>query len=254
VGHWSFILDDLFAWSFLLVGITLLRKLQVPLRLFKAGILAVFVLFFITYSYLSWKHFLNLSKWNPQRTELIAYLNTLPRKIVLVPEIWLETDVLIHTRHHNFLPRGAQSAVAREELAQRLAHAAQLLGYSKEGFSQWIHTKGVRFFGMLYATSREFASSYSIDLAKKTEFTAYQQGNLPPDVEATFINMKTGDTPPKIGFQQPDLLVLHRAEAGDYLQREVWFENDKFLVLEVNGVKTKNTRHQPIRPIQMNAH
>lgn len=229
-GHWSFGADRIIGWMVILLGVYIVRRyLPSRIMMLKQGILFISVLFFFAATWVSWRNFEVLSRWDAERTEVIEFLNTQPSLVVLVPEIWLETDVLIHTPHYSFIPRGAQSAVSAEEHWNRLTYAAVALGYSNEGFEQWLHTRSVRFFGMLYGTSKEFSSSFYYDPTRREGVLRFSAGQL-PDWDNDLINKSL-----KVGLgatRPPDLLVLH-ADESRIPGENIVFENNKYRVSQV---------------------
>ncbi len=227
-GHWSFGIDRVFAWiAILLIAAVIKKYVRVWLpKLISVTIVVTFI-FFVAQTFVSWRYFENLSRWDDERTEVIAFLKSQPASVVLAPELWIETDILVHTPHYSFLPRGAQSSVSASEQMQRISHAAFMLGYSKEGFSKWLHIRSVRFFGMLYATEKEFSSTYFYDPAKQKEVLAFASGTLPSWDWEIVENYKTTT---RMLNKKLDLIVLHSDETRPVASGELIFKNARYSV------------------------
>lgn len=227
-GHWTFGSDRIFAWMAVLIVVDVGKKFlsRWTTYMYRAA-MGLSLIFFILITYTSWKYFEKMSRWNQERVELISYLKTQPSSVILAPEIWIETDILIHApQHYSFIQRGAQSALDVQEHWERLTHAAFVLGYSKEGFIKWLHIRSVRFFGMLYGTEKEFSSSYFYDPEKKAGVLKFNEGQLPEwDIELVDAYAKSDGLIQK----RMDLVVLHQAESMP-VGAEVIFENSGFKV------------------------
>lgn len=236
-GHWSFGIDRVYAWIAILVvakGVRRLRPYWVP-GIVRIAVLSS-LLFFTLQTLVSWQYFEKLSRWSTQRAEVISFLKEQPPASVLAPELWLETDILIHTPHYSFLPRGAQSALSADEHLQRLTHAAQVLGYSREGFLEWLHIRSVRFFGMLYATEKEFSSTYFYMPDKRNEVLDFRKGLLPSWDWQVVNNYLQSDS---ILNKKLDLIVLHSEESDPALAGEVVFKNAEYIVYRAMPLSTK---------------
>ncbi|MBF0431510.1 MAG: hypothetical protein HQK83_09540 [Fibrobacteria bacterium] len=240
-GHWTLGVQKMFAWCLIIsicfILIPFIKKRFPVFRtkqrwLFTSGI--VLLLFFVSIrSYASWHLFTRKSEMDSNRFELITFLKDLPMGVVLSPELDLETDVLLHTSQKTFLPRAQQSAVSHKECIERLAQAAFILGYSKQGFYDWLHIKGQRFFGVLYGTNKEFSSSLFYDPKTKGGVLEYQKGVMPIWDEEI---IQTYQASPEPGKWKLDYLVLFKEEvAKDPLCAHggnVLFENQTYTVLE----------------------
>jgi hypothetical protein len=236
-GHWSFGVDRVFAWIIILTAAWLVRTYaqRWSKQLIHTALVLVLILFGFQ-SYFSWRSFESLSHWDTERYEVIAFMKAQPAAVVLVPEIWLETDILIHTPHFSFIPRGAQSAVSVSEQLERLAHSGFVLGYSKEGFLKWLHIRSVRFFGMLYGTSKEFSSTLYFTPKFQPEVLEFNSGDLPEwdwDVIETYSNSDTSLS------KKLDWVVLHHEEYQPLPNDEVVFENKKYIVIKAPRVVNK---------------
>lgn len=237
-GHWSFGVDRIYGWIAILILASAIRKygqLWLP-KLVPATVLITLV-FFIAQTILSWKHFEKLSRWDDERTEVIAFLNSQPLSVVLAPELWLERDILVHTPHYSFLPRGAQSAVSHREQMERLTHAALLLGYSKEGFNDWLHIRGVRFFGMLYGTEKEFSSTLYYDKVKQQEVIDYHAKRLLPSWDWEEVNLYL--TSDEFLEKKLDWIVLHAGEPSP-VEDDIVFQNDRYRVIRASKLDRKS--------------
>ncbi len=236
-GHWSFGVDRVYAWIAILLMAVVTRKYgREWLPKLMVGSVVITFIFFVIQSALSWKHFENLSRWEDTRTEVISFLNTQPTSVVLAPELWIEKDILVHTAHFGFLPRGAQSAVSATEQLQRISHAAFILGYSKEGFVKWLHMRSVRFFGMLYATEKEFSSTYFYDESKRNEVLDFSKGLLPSWDWEIVEKYKASEM---MLNKKLDLIVLHTDEVKPVDTGEVIFKNKKYIVYKAVPLKNK---------------
>jgi hypothetical protein len=248
-GHWSFGIDRIFGWIFIICAASLSKKYIVDYhQKARAAIGIICILFFIGQSFKSWEDFSSKSQWDDERAQLIEFMNKLPKAVVLVPEIWLETDILIHTKHQGFLGRGAQSAIELKEQMERIAHAALVLNYSKEGLISWLHIRSVRFFGMLYGIEKEFSSSFYYDPAQREEIFKFRGGSLTAWDNEMIDNYLT-----KKGNidKQLDYVVLHTCEVDrDYFE-DLVFENRKYSVFRAKnlGIKMWGT-HFPINEMK----
>lgn len=237
-GHWAFGVDRIFAWMILLIGASLLNRY---FERSKSKIVFISCCLVIALSvaqtFVSWRSFERISRWDPERAQLVEYLNTQPKGVVLVPEIWLETDILIHTKHYNFLPRGAQSAVSQREQMERLTHAALMLGYSEQGFMDWLQIRSVRFFGLLYGTEKEFSSSLYYDKTTQPEVIDFTEKHILPSWDKAQISryMTSDDFLTK----QLDWIVLFADEETPSVKGEVVFQNDRYRVVKVQALGRK---------------
>jgi hypothetical protein len=235
-GHWTFGADKIFAWIQILIIARVVKKY---LRRWQGQIrgvaLVISIVFFALFSFSSWKYFERMSRWDDDRVELITFLREMPQSVILAPELWIDTDILIHTHHFSFLPRGAQSAVSINEQLDRLTHAALILRYSKEGFIQWLHTRSVRFFGMMYGTRKEFSSSLYYNSSTQPDVIQFDEGGL-ADQDAEIIeNYIRSDS---YVSKRLDLIVIYRDEPKPFAGKVI-FENEKFIVLEAAELKSK---------------
>jgi hypothetical protein len=236
-GHWSFGIDRVYAWIAILITAVAIKKyIRVWIPKLVLPILTITVIFFALQTFMSWRHFERLSHWSKERAEVIEFLKTQPVSVVLAPELWIETDILIHTPHYSFLPRGAQSSVSMAEQLQRVSHAAFVLGYSKEGFLKWLHIRSVRFFGMLYATEKEFSSTYFYDPAKQEEVLAFASGMLPSwDWKEVENYHESSD----LLHKKLDLIVLHSEESKPVAAGEIIFKNADYTVYRAMPLASK---------------
>lgn len=238
-GHWSFGVDRIFAWMAILVGAVVVNRY---FQSFKSKILkitwVVVLFYFLGQSFVSWKSFERISRWDEERAELIDFLKVQPAGVVLAPEIWLETDILTHTRHYSFLPRGAQSAVSHREQVERLTHAALMLGYSEQGFLKWLRIRSVRFFGILYGTDKEFSSSFYYDKARQKEVVKFTEKGLLPSWDWAEINhyMTSKDFLTK----QIDWIVLFADEPMPVVKGDIVFQNDRYRIVQAGPIEMKS--------------
>lgn len=235
-GHWPFGIDRVYGWIAILLAARAVKNTKPKWIPNLIGIaLSCALVFFALQTITSWQYFEKLSRWSTHRAEVISFLAGQPQASVLVPELWLETDILIHTPHYSFVPRGAQSALSAEEHLQRLAHAALILGYSREGFLEWLHIRSVRFFGMLYATEKEFSSTYYYLPDKRSEVLDFRKGLLPSwDWKIIDDYLESNDVLNK----RLDLIVLHITEAPPESEAII-FRNENFVVLRAAQLKNK---------------
>jgi len=255
-GHWSFGVDRIYAWiAILILAVAIKKYNRIALPKIVLATLAISITFFAAQTFMSWKHFENLSRWDKDRAEVISFLKSQPVSVVLAPELWIDTDILIHTPHYSFLPRGAQSAVSASEQLQRATHAACVLGYSREGFLKWLHIRSVRFFGMLYATEKEFSSTYFYDPAKHQEVVEFSSGELPSwdwkEVEQYLES-------PNMLNKKLDLIVLHSDESKPIAAEDVVFRNEQYVVYRAvpltmktwgNALPCREKRYTAIKPL-----
>lgn len=238
-GHWSFGVDRIFAWTAIVVGAALVNRY---LQSFKHRILivtwAVIFIYFIGQTFVSWKSFERISRWDTERAEAIDFLNSQPAGVVLAPEIWLETDILTHTKHYSFLPRGAQSAVSHREQMERLTHAALMLGYSEQGFLDWLQIRSVRFFGILYGTDKEFSSSLYYDKTKQQEVIDFTEKHILPSWDKVEINHYITST--DFLAKQLDWIVLFAGEQMPSVKGDFVFQNDRYRIIKVSALQRKS--------------
>ncbi|MBL7843312.1 MAG: hypothetical protein JNK44_05575 [Cyclobacteriaceae bacterium] len=237
-GHWSFGVDRIFAWIIILAGASILQKyFKQYQNYFLGGVWFILLFFFIGQSLVSWSTFERMSRWDAERSEVIDFLSSQPSGVVLSSEIWLETDVLIHTSHYSFLPRGAQSAVSHREQMQRLTEAALILGYSPQGFVDWLQIRSVRFFGILYGTDKEFCSTLFYDKTRRQEVIDFGAKRLLPswDWEEINLYMASEDNLNK----KMDWIVQHAEESLPDISGEIVFQNSKYRVLRAKRLDRK---------------
>lgn len=237
-GHWLFGTDRVFAWLLILVIVNLASR-WLAIRYRKGVMVSVLVftsVFFVIQNTYSWGNFFENSRWPKERAELVQFLNQQKPGVLLVPELWLETDLLISTHHYAYLPRGAQSVVSLDDLWQRLTSAAFILGYSKEGLTSWVHTRAVRFFGFLYGSDIEFSSSLFFDPKTRDDVLSFESGNI---IESDWerIDQYVKDTTQLVG--KLDYVVLHRDETIPDALGDVLFENGDFVVLKAPVIVEK---------------
>ncbi len=246
-GHWSFGVDRVFAWIVILVGAAIAERYLWSYRqyILTTTWIVVFI-FFIAQTFVSWKSFERISRWDHERSEVIGFLKSQPQGVVLAPEIWLETDILTHTKHYSFLPRGAQSAVSHREQMERLTHAALLLGYSEQGFMDWLQIRSVRFFGILYGTDKEFSSSLYYDKTKKQEVIDFTDSHILPSWDRAEINHYIAST--DFLTKQLDWIVLFTSESMPSVTGELVFQNDRYRIVKVSKLNQKSWGHNsPIK-------
>ncbi len=247
-GHWSFGVDRVFGWIVIITGAGLLQRYaQRWVTKLTYPALTILIVMFGLQSFFSWRNFESLSRWDKERGELIAFMKTQPRAVFLAPELWLETDLLIHTQHYSFLPRGAQSAVSSEEQLERLAHSGFMLQYSEAGFIQWLHIRSVRFFGMLYGTSKEFSSTLYYTPQFQPGVIQFNDGDLPEWDRAVIETYRLSDR--KLS-KKLDWIILHRNEYTPTSPDEIVFKNEHYLVLKALPLKQKQWGNQLPGPEQ----
>lgn len=101
---------------------------------------------------------------------------------------------------------------------------------------EWLHIRSVRFFGMLYATEKEFSSTYFYRPDKRTEVLDFRKGLLPSWDWQVVNNYLQSDS---ILNKKLDLIVLHSTEVA--LNPEmIIFRNDNFVVLRATPLKKKD--------------